>query len=189
MDSNTATTIAERPATLRAWGICVLMLLATMLNYMDRLALSQQATEISHDLNLSNEDYGRIESRFGLAFATGGIITGLIADRFSPRWLYPIVLFGWSAVGFATGWVTSYTELLYCRVLLGFFEAGQWPCALVTVQRLLSRRDRPLGNSILQSGASMGAIATPAIVLLLGRFAPETGGCPFELSARWACSG
>ena len=32
---------------------------------------------------------------------------------------------------------------------------------------LLSRRDRPLGNSILQSGASLGAIATPIVVLFL----------------------
>ena len=161
------TAIAEPRATLRAWGICGLMLLATMLNYMDRQALAQQATEISRELKLSNEDYGRLEAGFGLAFAVGGIVTGLIADRISPRWLYPAVLLGWSAVGFATGWVTSYRELLVCRVLLGFFEAGQWPCALVTSQRLLSRRDRPLGNSILQSGASLGAIATPIVVLLL----------------------
>ena len=102
-----ATSIAEPRASLRAWGICGLMLVATMLNYMDRQALAQQATEISRDLSLNNEDYGRVEAAFGLAFAVGGIVTGLIADRVSPRWLYPVVLSGWSAVGFATGWVTS----------------------------------------------------------------------------------
>ncbi len=40
--------------------------------------------------------------------------------------------------------------------------------ALVTAQRMLSRRDRPLGNSIIQSGASLGAIATPIVVLYPG---------------------
>ena len=170
MDSNpeTATTIATEPrATLRAWGICGLLLLATMLMYMDRQALAQQKTEITASLNLNNTDYGRLELGFGLAFAVGGIVTGLLADRISPRWFYPIVLLGWSVVGFATGWVTNYWQLFACRVLLGFFEAGHWPCALVTSQRLLSRRDRALGNSILQSGASLGAIATPIVVLLL----------------------
>jgi ACS family hexuronate transporter-like MFS transporter len=157
------------------------MLLATMLNYMDRLALSQQATDISRELNLSNEQYGAIEEGFGYAFAVGGIVTGLIADRLSPRWLYPAVLFLWSAVGFATGWVTSYRELWACRVLLGFFEAGQWPCALVTAQRMLSRRDRPLGNSIIQSGASLGAIATPMIVLLLATGASGSWRLPFRV--------
>ncbi len=173
--------VAEPRASLRAWGICGLMLVATMLNYMDRQALAQQATEISRALSLSNEDYGRIEGRFGLAFAVGGIVTGLIADRVSPRWLYPVVLLGWSTVGFATGWATTYRELLACRILLGFFESGQWPCALVTAQRLLSRRDRPLGNSILQSGASLGAIATPFVVISLTTTSPDSWRLPFRV--------
>ncbi len=182
MDSSTAATIDERRAGLRAWGICGLLLLATMLMYMDRQALSQQKTEILAALNLNNTDYGRLELGFGLAFAVGGIVTGLIADRISPRWFYPIVLLGWSGVGFATGWVTNYWQLLVCRLLLGFFEAGHWPCALVTSQRLLSRRDRPLGNSILQSGASLGALATPIVVLMLvSTDAHESWRLPFRV--------
>jgi ACS family hexuronate transporter-like MFS transporter len=171
----------ERQATLRTWGICGLLLLATMLMYMDRQALAQQKTEITAALKLSNTDYGRLELGFGLAFAVGGIVTGLVADRISPRWFYPVVLMGWSSVGFATGWVTSYWQLFACRVLLGFFEAGHWPCALVTSQRLLSRRDRALGNSILQSGASLGAIATPIVVLLLAGTEPESWRTPFRV--------
>ena len=88
---------------------------------------------------------------------------------------------GWSTVGFATGWVTSYNELLVCRVLLGFFEAGHWPCALMTAQRLLARSDRPLGNSILQSGASLGAIATPVVVLLLMTDSADSWRLPFRV--------
>ena len=181
MDSSPSAPIDEPPAPWRTWGICGLLLLATMLMYMDRQALSQQKTEILSALNLSNTDYGRLELGFGLAFAAGGIVTGLIADRISPRWFYPIVLMGWSGVGFATGWVTNYWQLLACRLLLGFFEAGHWPCALVTSQRLLSRRDRPLGNSILQSGASLGALATPIVVLMLVSDAPESWRVPFRV--------
>ena len=31
---------------------------------------------------------------------SGGVLTGLAADRISPRWLYPAVLLCWSLVGF-----------------------------------------------------------------------------------------
>jgi ACS family hexuronate transporter-like MFS transporter len=175
----TATSNHQTP--LRTWGICGLMLLATMLNYMDRQTLAQQAKAIRGELRLSNEDYGQLESGFGLAFAVGGIVTGFIADRLPLRWLYPAILLGWSAVGFATGWVTNYTELLICRILLGFFEAGQWPCALAASQRLLSPRNRPLGNSILQSGASLGAVATPIVVLLLNSGGPGGWRLPFRV--------
>jgi ACS family hexuronate transporter-like MFS transporter len=52
---------------------------------------------------------------------------------------------------------------LLCRTLLGFFEAGRWPCALKTTFALLEEKDRTPGNSILQSGASLGAVITPQI--------------------------
>ena len=169
-DLATDVTVAEdRPTPLRTWAICGLMLLATMLNYMDRQTLAQQAANIREELRLSNESYGWLERGFGLAFAVGSLVTGTIADRVSLRWLYPAILLGWSAVGFMTGWVSNYTELLVCRVMLGFFEAGQWPCALAASQRLLPGDQRPLVNSILQSGASLGAIVTPPIILLLNR--------------------
>ena len=46
------------------------------------------------------------------------------------RVLYPLVLLGWSAMGFLTGLTYGYTAMLVCRGFLGFFEAGHWPCAL-----------------------------------------------------------
>jgi MFS transporter, ACS family, hexuronate transporter len=181
-DLATDVTVAEdRQTPLRTWAICGLMLLATMLNYMDRQTLAQQASDIRGELRLSNESYGWLETGFGLAFAVGSLVTGTIADRVSLRWLYPAILLGWSAVGFMTGWVNNYTELFLCRVMLGFFEAGQWPCALAAAQRLLPRDQRPLGNSILQSGASLGAIVTPPIILLLNSGEPGGWRLPFQV--------
>ncbi|MDG3005074.1 MFS transporter [Paludisphaera mucosa] len=162
-----ATATSAPPIGWRTWAACGLMLLATALNYMDRQALAQQASEVQAELGLSNEHYGNLEFWFGIAFAVGGVATGFLVDALSLRWLYPAILLAWSAVGYLTGGARSYEELLMYRVLLGFFEAGQWPCALAASQRLLSRGNRALGNSILQSGASLGAIATPLIVLAL----------------------
>jgi len=158
-----------------------MLLLATMLNYMDRQTLSQSATDISRELRLTNEDYGKLERGFGLAFATGGLAIGFVADRIPLRFLYPAVLMAWSAAGFATGWADGFGPLLVCRIALGFFEAGQWPCALIASQRLLARRDRTLGNSLLQSGASLGAITTPIIVQAMVSDAPGTWRGPFQV--------
>jgi ACS family hexuronate transporter-like MFS transporter len=61
--------------------------------------------------------------------------------------------------------IAHFLGFLLCRTVLGIFESGHWPCALVTTQRILTRQELPLGNSILQSGASIGAIITPFVVL------------------------
>jgi ACS family hexuronate transporter-like MFS transporter len=105
----------------------------------------------------------------------------VVADKVSLRWLYPAVLLAWSAAGFATGSVRSFESLMACRVVLGFFEAGQWPCALTASQRLLPSRDRALGNSVLQSGAAIGAIVTPLVVQALVSDAPGSWRGPFRV--------
>ncbi|MBO0697475.1 MAG: MFS transporter [Zavarzinella sp.] len=163
------------------WWVCGALLLATMLNYMDRQTLSLTATQLKAEINLHDARYGRLEQSFSYAFAVGGIFFGFVADRVGPRRLYPIVLIGWSVAGLATplaSWPSvanalgspgepgsgEFRWLLLCRTLLGLFEAGHWPCALITARNILDDTQRPLGNSILQSGASLGAVLTPLAI-------------------------
>jgi ACS family hexuronate transporter-like MFS transporter len=167
--------MSESPqrSPLWIWWVCGLLLLASTINYMDRQTLSNISQRITNEFELSDEQYGNLELAFGLAFAVGATVFGIIADRTNVRFLYPIVLLLWSVMGFATGFVQTYAGLLICRLLLGFFEAGHWPCALKTTQRLLPPDRRTLGNSVLQSGTAIGAIATPQIMRAM--LTPEPG--------------
>lgn len=163
------------------WWICGLLLLASTINYMDRQTLANAATRITRNLHLSQAQYGTLELGFGWAFAAGSVLTGYLADRVSIRLLYPTLVFLWSATGFATGLVHSFEGLFACRVLLGLFEAGHWPCAIKTTQRLLEAKDRSLGNSVLQSGTSIGAIITPLILRALMTEDPQSWRPAFQI--------
>jgi ACS family hexuronate transporter-like MFS transporter len=149
------------------WWITGLLLLATMINYMDRVTLANASVRVTRELGLSEQQFGDLEVAFGWAFGIGSLAFGILADRFSVYWLYPAALAGWSLMGVASGFTEGYHGLLVCRTLLGFFEAGHWPCALKTTFALLDEKDRTLGNSVLQSGASLGAVLTPQIMKLL----------------------
>src|SRR5262249_29884007 len=163
------------------WGVGGAPLVAPMLNHKDRPALSAHGTQLKGEINLDDDRYGKLEEWFSYAFAAGGIFFGLIADRVGPRRLYPVVLIGWSLAGIASplaNWPPIVTALgdpgipgqgefrwfFVCRTALGFFEAGHWPCALLTARNILTDKQRPLGNSILQSGASFGAVLTPLVI-------------------------
>ncbi len=149
------------------WWVSGLLLLATMLNYMDRQTLAVLSPRITKELSLSNERYGNIEFGFGWAFAVGSLFFGYLSDRISVKFLYPGVLLAWSFIGFLTGFCTGYESLLVCRILLGFFESGHWPCALRTTKSILDSQNRTMGNSILQSGGALGAILTPLVILMI----------------------
>jgi ACS family hexuronate transporter-like MFS transporter len=163
------------------WWVCGLLLLATTFNYMDRQTLANAAVRITGEFHLSKEQYGELELAFGWAFAVGSLVFGFLADRVSVRWLYPGVLLAWSLMGFLSATTADFKGLLACRTLLGLFEAGHWPCALKTTHLLLAPPDRTMGNSMLQSGASIGAIITPLLMRALMTDAPGSWRFPFQV--------
>jgi ACS family hexuronate transporter-like MFS transporter len=171
------------------WWVCCLLLLATAINYMDRLTLNLLARTINTDLGLSKSHYAGVEAGFALAFALGAIFFGFLVDRWNVFWVYPLAVLAWSAAGFFTGFATTFATLLLCRVLLGAAESANWPCALRTTQRILPPGDRAMGNSILQSGASVGAILIPLVMFLLfDESRIETWRTPFlVVGAAGAC--
>ena len=148
---------------------------------MDRQALASASVRITQQFQLTQQHYGNLEWCFGWGFALGSLGFGILVDRVSVRWVYPIVLLLWSAVGMMTGWVHSYSELLICRGLLGLFEAGHWPCAVKTTQQLLCPSDRPMGNSVLQSGTSFGAILIPQLMRMLLTEDPSSWRLAFQM--------
>lgn len=151
-------------STTWKWWITGLLLLATTINYMDRVTLASASVRVTRELGLSDAQYGNLELGFGWAFAAGSLVFGFLADRLSVYLLYPAILGAWSLMGMITGWSEGFVQLMVCRTLLGFFEAGHWPCALKTTFALLDEKERTMGNSILQSGASIGAVITPQIM-------------------------
>lgn len=160
-------TLSANPAARSSswkWWVCILLLMATMINYMDRLTLNQTAKRIKDELLLTNEQYGQIEFTFGVGFALGSLLVGWSVDRWNVRLVYPAAVVAWSIAGFCTGFARDLTELLMYRFFLGIFEAGNWSCALRTTQRILRPDERTTGNAILQSGAAIGAILTPLVV-------------------------
>lgn len=149
------------------WGVVVMMLLATVINYMDRAALGNLSSFIKKDFNLNEEGYGRLEEWFGYSYAVFLVVAGFLADRFSLRWLYAVALVVWSAAGFATGFVGTIFQLLLCRVILGAGEAFNWPVAVGTVRRIIPRESQSFANGVFNSGMTIGAVATPILVLLM----------------------
>jgi MFS transporter, ACS family, hexuronate transporter len=182
--------LSERKSSWK-WWVCALLLFASAINYMDRQTLANAATRITRELGLIQEQYGNLEWGFGWAFAVGSLFFGIVVDKFNVRNVYPIALLAWSATGFATGLVNGYDGLLICRTLLGFFEGAHWPCAVKTTRLLLDAKDRSMGNSVLQSGTSIGAVITPLIMRAMLSDQPGSWRLPFfvigSFAVVWIC--
>jgi len=154
-------------AALRKWGLCLMMMLATTLIYLDRQAVGLVAADIKQELGIDNAGLGLVFAAFYYSYTLGQFGVGLLLDRYSLRWLYGGAILAWAGASALTGRARDLGMLLAFRILLGIVESGNWPGAMRIVSRYLPPRERPLGNGIFTSGTSVGALIAPALILAL----------------------
>jgi ACS family hexuronate transporter-like MFS transporter len=150
------------PAERRWIGACVLYL-SSALNYLDRSILSALAPTIIREFQIDKEHFGYIISALSITYAFSAPLMGLLIDRIGLTIGAAAVVGGWSLVGMATGWVTGFSSLLFCRAALGVVEAGGIPAAGKASAVFLEPKHRALGSAISQVGLTIGLVAAPVM--------------------------
>src|ERR1700740_1999560 len=102
----------------RRWSIVGLLFAASLINYLDRAAISFALPLISKDFRLTAQSKGLLLSSFFWSYALMQIPIGWSADRFNLRWLYAAAFTIWSVAQGLTGLAASLTMLLAFRILL-----------------------------------------------------------------------
>src|SRR5262245_59723629 len=147
------------------WGLCLLLFLATTLNYLDRQTLSILAPTLQDEMRFDNEALGWLFSVFYYAYTFAHFAVGLLLDRSHLRWAFALAVLAWSTVSAVTGLLEGFVGLLICRLLLGVTESPNWPAALRIISRALPPEERALGNGLFTSGTSVGALIAPGLIL------------------------
>lgn len=149
------------------WWIVGLIFLATLINYIDRLTVSVLAPVITRDLGLSNTEFGGIITWFLLAYTISQSLSGKLYDRVGTKrgFVYSIVL--WSLAAMAHAFARGLASLSVFRFILGLGEAGNWPGAAKTVAEWFPIRERAFGMAIFNSGAAIGSVVAPPLIVWL----------------------
>lgn len=105
--------------------VLLFLLLAYILNFLDRQLLSILATPIKADLQLSDTQFGAVAGlAFALLYSVAGVPLSLLADRTSRSRVIAGSLGVWSAFTALCGTATGYWSLFLYRLGVGVGEAG-----------------------------------------------------------------
>ena len=173
------------------WWIVGLVFLATLINYIDRLTISVLAPVITKDLGLTNTQFGGIVTWFLLAYTISQGLSGKLYDRIGTRLGFVVSITIWSVAAISHAFARGLGTLSLFRFVLGLGEAGNWPGAAKTVAEWFPINQRALGMAIFNSGAAIGSIvAPPLIVWLQLKYGWQTtfivtGGLGFLWLALW----
>src|SRR5213593_1511343 len=149
------------------WWIVGLIFLATLINYIDRLTISVLAPVITRDLGLTNTEFGSILTWFLLAYTISQGLSGKLYDRVGTKRGFVCSILLWSIAAMAHAFARGLASLSVFRFILGLGEAGNWPGAAKTVAEWFPIRERAFGMAIFNSGAAIGSIVAPPLIVWL----------------------
>ncbi len=140
---------------------------ASVLNYVDRQALSILAPTIQGNLKLDDEGYALIVNLFLVAYTLSYLFSGRIVDRLGVRASFAFFVGWWSVANVLTAFARSLGSLGAFRFMLGLGEAGNWTAAPKAVAGWFAPRERGFAIGLYTLGASLGATVAPLLVVKL----------------------
>lgn len=170
MDAAVATPVTAapaRPMSHRRWFMLSLLLIATIINYVDRVNISIAAPFMAKDLGLDKVQMGLIFSAFAWTYAFALVPAGFIADRFGSRFTYGASLISWSAVTVCQGMAGGFASLFGLRLAIGAMEAPAFPANSRAVTVWFPARERGTASSIYVCGQYLGTALFTGLLLWL----------------------
>ena len=146
------------------WVICLLLFLATTINYMDRQVLGLLAPFLEKAIGWNELQYGHIVVAFQAAYAIGQLGFGWLIDRWGTKKGYALAMVAWCVAAAGHGLAGSVTGFMTARFALGLGEAGNFPAAIKAVSEWFPKRERALATGLFNSGSTVGAILAPFAV-------------------------
>ena len=157
------------PTHTRHWVIVFAIVLA-VIQYIDRVCISQAMPDIARDLALTDAQRGAIFSAFGLAYALFEIPTGWLGDKIGARKVLVRVVLWWSFFTAATGWAWNHISMVVTRFLFAAGEAGCFPNLTKAFSAWLPFRERNRAQAMMWMGARWGGAFTPLLVVAVMAF-------------------
>src|SRR5579862_3193533 len=155
----------KRPIPHLRWWIGFLLMLSTIINYIDRQTLSVLAPYLKVDYHWNNEDFAKIVISFRVAYAIGQSVCGRLMDRTGTRRGLTLSVLWYSAAAALTSLASGLRSFCFFRFLLGAGESANWPAATKAVSEWFPSRERAFAVAFFDSGSSVGAAIAPALVL------------------------
>jgi MFS family permease len=151
---------------LRYWMLGWL-LLAGILNYMDRSSVSIAAPHMIAELGLTKTDIGLMGAVFSWTYAVCQLPAGYLIDKLGARRMYFAAVGIWSIATALMAVGQTMAHFLTFRFLLGVGESPNSPnCSKITTA-WFPREERGQAAGIWDSGSKWGSAIAPPVLTVL----------------------
>jgi MFS family permease len=176
VQTETLATGPKQSATRRTiknlrWWILGWALLAGIINYMDRSAISIAAPQLIKEFGMTRTDIGLLGTVFSWTYAFCQLPAGWLVDKLGARRMYFLAIACWSIATALMSVGTRMWQFVSFRFLLGMAEAPNGPASAKLTADWFPRAERGQATAIWDSGSKWGpAIAPPVLTAIMITF-------------------
>jgi len=146
--------MAKELRTNYRWVVAGLIFIITLINFIDRSAISFVIDPLKQEFHFTDTEFGMILSAFGMGYILLTVLGGWLVDVWGARFVWPLAALGWSlCVGFL-GFAVGFWSFIGLRFLLGVAEGPHFPAMTRSVSTWLSPSERA-------RALSLGLVAIP----------------------------
>jgi MFS family permease len=140
------------------WVVVGLLWMVALLNYTDRQMLSTMRPAMQADISelQSATNFGYLMGVFLWVYGFMSPVAGVVADKFSRKWLIVGSLFVWSGVTYGMGYATTFQQVYWLRAIMGISEALYIPAGLSLIADFHLQKTRSLAIGIHMTGIYFG---------------------------------
>jgi MFS transporter, ACS family, hexuronate transporter len=155
---------APRPVVGLVWWPAIVMMLGTLLSYIDRASLALLSPMFLSATHMTAQDYSWCISAFSFAYMFSALGWGSVLDRIGLRLGMTISLFIWMVSSASHALVGSFLGFAAARAALGVGEGSIFPGGFRTALDSLPVDKQARGIALAYSGSSLGSIIAPILL-------------------------
>ncbi|MBS0648928.1 MAG: MFS transporter [Verrucomicrobia bacterium] len=154
------------------WVIAGLIFFITLVNFIDRSAISFVIEPLKKEFHFTDTQFGMILSAFGMGYMLLTALGGWLVDRWGTRIVWPLAAITWSLCVGLLGFASGFLGFMVLRFLLGVTEGPHFPAMTRSVSDWLPPSERAralsLGLVAIPLSAVVGAPITSYLVADFG---------------------
>jgi sugar phosphate permease len=144
----------KTPINHYRWIVTGLIFFITLVNFVDRSAISFVIDPLKKEFHFTDTQFGMILSAFGLGYVLLTAFGGWLVDHFGPRVVWPLAAIGWSLCVGLLGFAAGFWGFIAMRFLLGVTEGPHFPAMTRSISDWLPPVERA-------RALSLGLVAIP----------------------------
>jgi ACS family hexuronate transporter-like MFS transporter len=162
----------KQKATRYRWIVATLIFFITLVNFVDRSAISFVIDPLKQEFHFTDMQFGMILSAFAIGYVLLTAFGGWLVDVYGARLIWPIAAIAWSLCVGLIGFASGFWGFIGLRFLLGVAEGPHFPAMSRTISDWLPARERATALSIglvaIPLSAVIGAPITSYLVADFG---------------------